>query len=110
MHGTVSLRLTDSPARDEIARHAVIVLAVRVGMPPVAADRAGTAVGAAVRACRGAVVTMTAVIDAELVEIAIEGGDDAWRAESAVALGAFGALSQAGCLTLSLRRTPLRAV
>ncbi len=110
MHGTVSLRLTDSPARGEIARHAVIVLAVRVGIPPVAADRAGTAVGAAVRACRGGVVTMTAAIDGESVDIAIEGGDDAWRSQSAVALGAFGALAQAGRLTLRLKRTPLRAL
>ena len=110
MHGTVSLRLTDSPARGEIARHAVIVLAVRVGMPPVAADRAGTAVGAAVRACPAGLVTMTATLDGASVLVVVEGGDEAWCAESAAALGAFGALAEADRLSLTLRRTPLRPV
>ena len=89
MHGTVSLRLTDSPARGEIARHAVIVLAVRVGLPPVAADRAGAAVAAAVRACPRGDITITATLDGESALVAISGGDDAWRAESAAALEAF---------------------
>jgi len=110
MHGTVSLRLTDSPARGEIARHAVIVLAVRVGLPPVAADRVGTAVAAAVRACPGGEVTITATLDGESALVAITGGDDAWRTESAAALGAFRATVKGSHLTLRLRRTPLRAV
>jgi hypothetical protein len=88
----------------------VIVLAVRVGMPPVAADRAGTAVGAAIRVCRAGLVTMTATLDGASVSVAVEGGDDAWCAESAAALGAFGALAEAGHLQLTLRRTPLRPV
>ena len=110
MHGTVSLRLTDSPARGEIARHAVIVLAVRVGLPPVAADRAGTAIAAAVRACPGGDVTITATLDGESARLSIAGGDDAWRTESAAALEAFQATVRGSCLTLSLTRTPLRAV
>jgi len=110
MHGTVSLRLTDSPARGDIARHAVIVLAVRVGLPPVAAERAGTAVAAAVRACPGGEVTITATLDGASALVAIAGGDDAWRTESAAALAAFHATVNGSCLTLRLLRTPLRAV
>ena len=41
MNRTLTLRLMNTPGRAEIARQAVIALAVRVGMPPLAADRAG---------------------------------------------------------------------
>jgi hypothetical protein len=79
-------------------------------MPPVAADRAGTAVGAAIGACRAGLVTMTATLDGASVAVAVEGGDEKWCDESAAALGAFGALAEAGLLRLKLRRTPLRQV
>jgi hypothetical protein len=88
----------------------VIVLAVRVGLPPVAADRAGTAVAAAVSACPGGVVTITATLDGESALVAITGGDDAWRTESAAALGGFRPAVEGSRLTVRLRRTPLRAV
>jgi len=67
-------------------------------------------VAAAVRDCPGGEVTITATLDGGSALVAITGGDDAWRTESAAALGAFRATVKGSHLTLRLRRTPLRAV
>ena len=46
MEPTITLRLLNGPSRGEIARHATTALAVRAGLAPLAADRAGGAVAA----------------------------------------------------------------
>jgi hypothetical protein len=110
MHGTVLLRLTDTPARGEIARHAVVAIAVKAGLLPPAADRAGIAVAGVVALCREGDVTVTAALDGGTAVVTIAGGGDAWCRESAVALEAFGAEADAGGVTLRLKRAPLHGL
>jgi len=90
MNRTLTLRLMNTPGRAEIARQAVIALAVRAGMPPLAADRAGANVGSVVASC--------------------DGGDDGWRRDAAAALDAYGARAGDDGVALRLERTPLRPV
>ncbi len=108
MHGTVSLRLTDTPARGEIARHAVTAVAVKAGLPPLAADRAGRAVAGIVTSCRDGDVTVTAALEGASAVLTISGGGDAWCRESVAALEALGATAEGGRVTVSLQRPPLR--
>ena len=73
MNRTLTLRLMNTPGRAEIARQAVIALAVRVGMPPLAADRAGFNVAAVIAECDDEDVSILAEIvvpaDAEMLTV-----------------------------------------
>ena len=109
MQRTLSLRLMNTPARGEIARHAVLAVAVKVGLPPVAADRAGTAVAGVVAASQDD-VTLTAALDGSAALLTIAGGGDGWCRESVSALQALGAREEMGRVVVRLVRTPLRAV
>jgi hypothetical protein len=109
MERTLSLRLMNTPARGEIARHAVLAVAVMVGLPPVAADRAGTAVAGVVAACQDD-VTVTAALDGSAALLTIAGGGDRWCRESVSALQALDARAEMGRVVFRLMRTPLGAV
>jgi hypothetical protein len=109
MERTLSLRLMNTPARGEIARHAVLAVAVKVGLPPVAADRAGTAVAGVVAACQDD-VTVTAALDGSAALLTIAGGGDRWCRDSVSALQALDARAEMGRVAFRLMRTPLRAV
>ena len=110
MNRTLTLRLMNTPGRAEIARQAVIALAVRAGMPPLAADRAGANVGSVVASCDGDDVAILAEIGASGAELTLIGGDDGWRSEAVAALDAYGARTDADAVILRLARTPLRPV
>ena len=110
MNRTLTLRLMNTPGRAEIARQAVIALAVRAGMPPLAADRAGSNVGSVVAACDGADLSILAEIGPSGAELTLIGGDAGWRREAVVALDAYGARTDADAVALRLARTPLRPV
>ena len=110
MNGTLTLRLTNTPLRAQIARQAVIALAIRAGMPPLAADRAGSSVGAVVASCSDGDVAIHAQVDAAGAHLELVGGDDAWRREAANTLDAYGASADADRVVLTLERTPLRPV
>ena len=110
MNGTLTLRLTNTPGRGEIARQAVIALAVRAGMPPLAADRAGSSVGAAVSACRDDDISILARIDGAGAAVSLVGGDEGWRHGAAEMLDAYGASEDGDRVLLRLERTPLRPV
>jgi hypothetical protein len=110
MNRTLTLRLTNTPGREEVARQVVIALAVRAGLPPLAADRAGSAVGAAVAACREGDVSICAQVDADGAVLELVGGDEAWRTDVAASLQSYGAVADGDRVGLKLERTPLRPV
>jgi hypothetical protein len=110
VNGTLTLRLTNTPGRDRIARQAVIALAVRAGMPPLAADRAGTKVGAVVAACDGGDVSLHARVDEAGATVELIGGDDRWRRDAAETLEPYGGRAHGDRVGLRLERTPLRSV
>jgi hypothetical protein len=110
VNGTLTLRLTNTPGRGEIARQAVIALAVRAGMPPLAADRAGSSVGAAVAVCGGDDISILARIDSTGAAVSLVGGDEEWRRAAAEMLDAYGAGEDGDRIQLRLERTPLRPV
>ena len=110
MNRTLTLRLMNTPGRAEIARQAVIALAVRAGMPPLAADRAGANVGSVIASCDGGDVAILAEISASGAELTLIGGDDGWRRDAAAALDAYGARAGDDGVALRLERTPLRPV
>lgn len=110
MNGTLTLRLTNTQGREQIARQAVIALAIRAGMPPLAVDRAGAAVGAVVGSCSEGDVAIRAEVDDAGARVELVGGDDAWRREAADALEAYGASADGDRVGLRLERTPLRPV
>lgn len=110
MNRTLTLRLTNTPGRDEVARQAVIALAVRAGLPPLAADRAGAAVGAVVASCGQGDVSIEARMDGAGAAVVLIGGDDAWRREAADSLGSYAASADGDRVGLRLERTPLHPV
>lgn len=110
MDDTLTLRVTNTSARREIVRHGVIALAVRVGLPPLAASRVGTAVGEVAAASGADEVTVTAAIDGAAALLRIAGGDCAWCTAAAARLADFGATVCRGGVALRLERTPLRSV
>ena len=91
MDRTITLRLLNTPARGDVARSTITALAIKAGMPPLAADRAAAAVVAAVTEMRADEVTIVATMgeSATVVEVT---GDEAAPA------------------TFTLARTPLRRV
>jgi hypothetical protein len=91
MDRTITLRLPNTPARGTIARSTVVALAVKAGMAPLAADRAGAAVAGAVAAITEGEVTIVATLGAgaTLIEVTRGGADP---------------------VTFTLARTPLRQV
>jgi hypothetical protein len=91
MDRTITLRLPNTPARGEIARSAVLALAVKAGMPPLAADRAAGAVAGAVAAMEADEVMVVATVGEASTHVEVTGGD-------------------AAALAFTLERTPLRRV
>jgi hypothetical protein len=91
MDRTITLRLLNTPARGEIARGTVLALAVRAGMPPLAADRSAGAVAAAVAAIESDVVLVVATVGEASTAVEVTGGDVPAR-------------------VFTLARTPLRRV
>jgi hypothetical protein len=76
MERTITLRLPNTPAREAIARATVLALAVRAGLAPLAADRAGATAAAAVAALGACEVMLVAASDgsATVVRISGDGG------------------------------------
>ena len=109
MEPTITLRLLNGPSRGEIARHATTALAVRAGLAPLAADRAGGAVAAAVTAANADEVTLTASLDhaAAAVTVAAPG---AWAGDRAAALADIDATVSDDRVSFRFVRTPLRRV
>lgn len=91
MDRTITLRLLNTPARGRIARSTITALAVKVGMPPLAADRAAAAVAAAVADMQADEVTIVATLGESATVVEVTGGD-------------------AAPATFTLARTPLRRV
>ncbi|HXD68645.1 MAG TPA: hypothetical protein VN615_02210 [Gaiellales bacterium] len=109
MEPTITLRLLTGPSRGEIARHATTALAVRAGLAPLAADRAGAAVAAAVASANAAEVTLTAALDPTAAEVILS-ASGAWAGERAAALADSGATVSADRVSFRFARTPLRRV
>jgi hypothetical protein len=110
MDDTLTLRVKNTRARREIVRHGVIALAVRAGLPPLAASRAGTAVGEAASASDADELTVTAAMEAAAVRLRIDGGDGAWCDATVARLADYDATPADGGVALRLQRTPLRSV
>jgi hypothetical protein len=110
MEHTLTLRLTNTPARAEIARQAVVALAVRAGLPPLAADRAGAAVGSVVADADAEELAISAELNGSLASLILTGGDEAWCRQAAAALLTVGATAHGDRLLIRLQRTPLRPV
>jgi hypothetical protein len=91
MDRTITLRLPNTPAREAIARSAVLALAVRAGLAPLAADRAGASAAAAVAEIGTAEVTLVAALDGHATVVRVCGDDGSER-------------------VLRLERAPLRPV
>jgi hypothetical protein len=91
MDRTITLRLPNTPARGDVARGVVVALAVKAGMTPLAADRAGAAVADAVAAVAAGEVTVAATVGAEATMVEVRGGGT-------------------GPVAFTLERTPLRQV
>jgi hypothetical protein len=91
MERTITLRLPNAPARGAIARSTVVALAVRAGLAPLAADRAGAAAEAAVADLGAGEVTLVATQDGTATTVQISGDGGLER-------------------VLRLERTPLRPV
>jgi hypothetical protein len=91
MDRTITLRLPNTPARGDIARATVVALAVKAGMAPLAADRAGAAVAGAVAAIAAGEVTILATLGEGATVVQVIGGD-------------------AGPVAFTLERTALRQV
>jgi hypothetical protein len=109
MEPTITLRLLNGPSRGEIARHATTALAVRAGLAPLAADRAGGAVAAAVTAANAGEVTLTASLDPAAAEVVLT-ASGAWAGERATALAHLDAAVSADRVAFRFVRTPLRRV
>jgi hypothetical protein len=107
MERTLSLRLSNTAARPDVARHLVMALAVGAGMRPLSADRAGAAVARALTACVAPRVDIDAVLGARSVALTICAGDAGWSERAAVALAHLGAAAGDGCVTLGLERAPI---
>ena len=109
MEPTITLRLLNGPSRGEIARHATTALAVRAGLAPLAADRAGSAVAAAVTAAKADEVTLTASLDQTAAEVILS-ASGAWAGERAAALADIDAAVSDDRVSFRFARTPLRPV
>jgi hypothetical protein len=110
MDRTLSLRLSNTPARPDVARHLVLALAVGAGMRPLSADRAGAAVGRALATCVAPRVDIVAVLEARSVVLTICADDAGWSRKAADTLADLGAAVSDGCVTLGLRRAPITGV
>ncbi len=91
MDRTITLRLLNTPVRGEIARSTIVVLAVKAGMPPLAADRAAAAVAGAVTGMETDEVRIVATLGERSTRVEVFGGEDA-------------------PVSFTLERTPLRRV
>lgn len=110
MEHTLTLRLTNTPARAEIARQVVVALAVRAGLPPLAADRAGAAVGSVVAEADADELAISAELNGSLASLTLTGADEEWCRKAAAALPTVGAAAHGDRLLIRLQRTPLRPV
>jgi hypothetical protein len=110
MDHTLTLRMMNTPLRGAVAHQAIVALALRAGLPPLAADRAAGAIADAVQRCRVEVVRMTATLDESAAIVTLSGGDESWCREAVAELADLGATSEGGDVQLRLERTPLRAV
>ncbi|HEX3329855.1 MAG TPA: hypothetical protein VHS27_08025 [Gaiellales bacterium] len=101
--------MLNGPSRGEIARHATTALAVRAGLAPLAADRAGGAVAAAVTAAEANEVMLTASLDHAAAEVVLS-ASGAWAGERATALAHLDAAVSDDRVSFRFARTPLRRV
>ena len=108
MEPTITLRLLNGPWRGEIARHATTALAVRAGLPPLAADRAGGAVAAALAAADAEEVTLTASLEPAAAEVTLTAAG-AWTSDHE-ALANLDAAVTDDRVCFRFARTPLRRV
>jgi hypothetical protein len=109
MEPTITLRLLNGPSRSEIARHATTALAVRVGLPPLAADRAGGAVAAAVAAAAAGEITLTASLEPAAADVVLS-APGAWAGDHAGTLAHLDAAVTDNRVAFRFARTPLRRV
>jgi hypothetical protein len=109
MEPTITLRLLNGASRGEIARHATTALAVRAGLPPLAADRAGGAVAVAVAAANADEITMTASLEPAAAEVVLTAAG-AWAGGPAAALAHLDAVVTDDRVCFRFARTPLRRV
>jgi hypothetical protein len=109
MEPTIRLRLLNGPSRGEIARHATTALAVRAGLAPLAADRAGGAVAAAVTAANADEVTLTGSLDQTAAEVILS-ASGGWAGERAAVLADIDATVSEDRVSFRFVRTPLRRV
>jgi hypothetical protein len=110
MEHTLTLRLTNTPARQDIARQAAVGIALRVGLPALAADRAAAAIAQAVAHSSDPVLTVQATISDTSALIVLSGVDPGWRRAAVSTLAALGATEDDDGVSLRLQRTPLHAV
>jgi hypothetical protein len=109
MEPTITLRLLNGPSRGEIARHAITALAVRAGLPPLAADRAGGAVAVAVAAADAEEVVLTASLEPAAAEVVLTAAG-AWAGDHAEGLAHLDAAVTEDRVSFRFARTPLRRV
>jgi hypothetical protein len=107
---TLALKLPDTPAREQIARHTVAALAIKAGLPPLAADRAAVAVGSALALADSDHVLVSASLEKWLVVLTLAGGSQGWSADVLARLEGWEASVVNGDVVVRLARTPLRAV
>ena len=109
MEPTITLRLLNGPSRGAIARHATTALAVRAGLPPLAADRAGGAVAAAVTAADAAEVTLTGSLDHAAAEVTLT-ARGAWSEQADALANLDATVITDDRVSFRFARTPLRSV
>src|SRR6476646_3635474 len=107
MEPTITLRLLHGPSRGAIARHATTALAVRAGLPPLAADRAGGAVAAAVTATDAAEVTLTGSLDHAAAEVTLT-ARGAWSEQADALANLDATVITDDRVSFRFARTPLR--
>jgi hypothetical protein len=107
---TLALKLPDTPAREQIARHTVTALAIKAGLLPLAADRAATAIGSALAQVPADEVSVTAVLDGGAVVLTLAGGSERWRDHVLSRLEDWDATAVGGGVVVRLARAPLRAI
>jgi hypothetical protein len=107
---TLALKLPDTPAREQIARHTVTALAIKAGLPPLAADRAAVAVGSALARASADEISVSASLDKGFVVLTLAGGSRSWSSDVLARLEGWEAAVVDGDVVVRLSRTPLRAV
>lgn len=110
MDHTLTLRLTNTPSRPEVARQFMVAVAVRAGLSPLAADRAAARFESVLAGQDLDMITLEAVVDGDQARIVLSGGGPLWCDQLAHALAPLGAAAGSGVVELTLRRTPLHAV